>query len=234
MATPKAGYRLKNGEKIPSVTTILSRFKDSGGLIRWAYSKGREHENLSMRNLPAPAHLHDEVGEAANAGTIAHDMIEQYLLEGKRATVELLPESASDAPLHVITRAVNCFEQFLKWNEQTKIEIVTTEKALVSELHRYGGTWDGVGKDAQGKIVLIDWKTSNAVYGDYLFQLAAYALLLEEVMPWYAPTGFHLLRVAKTTADFAHHYYGELENEKRGFLLMRELYDICAVTAKRA
>lgn len=231
MATPRAGYRVASGEKVPSVTTILGRFKDSGGLIKWAYSQGREHENLAMRNLPAPMHLYDVTEKAAAAGTIAHDMIEAYLLHGKlyHATTPVIP------PEDVWRRACNSFDQFFKWNAQTKIRVVQTEKGLVSESHRYGGTWDGIGRDADDKLVLIDWKTSNAVYGDYLFQLAAYAILIEECMPELGPvTGFHLLRVAKESADFAHHHYGELEDQKRGFLLMRQLYDICYATEKRA
>ena len=41
MATPKQGYWLE-GQRLPSVTTVLSRFKDSGGLIHWAWSLGKE------------------------------------------------------------------------------------------------------------------------------------------------------------------------------------------------
>lgn len=236
MATPKSGYRTKAGEKIPSVTTILGRFKESGALTAWAYKQGRLHENLAMRNLPSPAHLYDVVGRAAEAGTIAHDMIEQNLLTGALYLEgEPLPETAAKADEGVIAKARNSFAQFLKWNAQTKLRVVMTEKSLVSERYKYGGTWDGIGRDVDDRLVLIDWKTSNAVYGDYLYQLAAYAILIEECMPELGPiTGYHLLRVAKEHADFAHHHYGELEAEKRAFVLMRELYEIDAVTKKRA
>ena len=236
MATPRQGYRLANGEKVPSVTTVLGRFKDSGGLVQWAYRQGREHENLAMRNLPGPAHLYDVVGKAAEAGTIAHDMIEQNLLYGKLFDeFGPFPESADKASGDTKAKALNSFRQFLKWNAQTKLKVIQTEKALVSERHKYGGTWDGIGRDVDGKLVLIDWKTSNAVYGDYLYQLAAYAILIEEVMPELGPvTGFHLLRVAKEHADFAHHHYGELERERRAFILMRELYAIDEIVKKRA
>ena len=72
------------------------------------------------------------------------------------------------------------------------------------------------------------------MYQDYLVQLAAYALLLEECKPEWTPTAFHLLRVAKESADFAHHFFGELEDAKRAFVLMRELYDIDYRLKKRA
>ena len=112
-------------------------------------------------------------------------------------------------------------------------KIIATENSYVSEKYQFGGTIDAIGKDTQGRIVLVDWKTSNSVYQDYLIQLAAYALLLEECAPEWTPTGFHLLRVSKESADFAHYYFGELEEAKRSFILMRELYDLDAKLKKR-
>jgi hypothetical protein len=114
------------------------------------------------------------------------------------------------------------------------MEIVATERAYVSERYQFGGTVDAIGRDTKSRIVLVDWKTSSGVYQDYLIQLAAYALLLEECAPEYTPQGFHLLRVAKESADFAHHYFGELEDAKRAFVLMRELYSLDSGLKKRA
>jgi hypothetical protein len=51
-------------------------------------------------------------------------------------------------------------------------------------------------------------------------------LLLEECAPLYTPTGFHLLRIAKENADFAHHHFSDVKDGKSAFLLMRELWDI--------
>ena len=33
---PKAGYKNAAGEKVPGVTTVIGRFKDSGALLHWA------------------------------------------------------------------------------------------------------------------------------------------------------------------------------------------------------
>lgn len=225
MGRPTQGYYNAAGDKLPGTTTIIGRFKESGGLVQWAYKSGREHERLVAQGKPAPRHLYDVVDDAALAGNIAHDMIEAHIL-GK----EFTPEGSED----VIAKARNSFAQFLEWREQSRIEIVATERAYVSERYQFGGTVDAIGRDGKGRIVLLDWKTSNAVYQDYLIQLAAYALLLEECAPEWTPQGFHLLRVAKESADFAHHFFGELEDAKRAFVLMRELYKIDAGLKKRA
>jgi len=269
MATPSAGYRTKDGKRVPSVTTIIGRFKDSGALIKWGYSQGREHERIQSQNhviehfrelvpklggdalavaemcalmfgknwevrelTPAPGSLYEVTEKAANAGTIAHDLIEQHVLQGGVVQTEVLPQHQK-AEKSVLDRAWNSYAQFQRWLAQTRIQITHTEMGLVSEKHRFGGTLDGIGVDADGKRVLIDWKTSNAVYSDYLIQLAAYGLLLDECQPELAPQGFHLLRVAKESADFGHLYWGELDEQKEAFLLMRRLYELDYITKKR-
>ncbi len=216
MARPAQGYKNKAGEKIPGTTTIIGRWKESGGLLQWAFKQGQS----------GAAHLYEERDAAALAGNIAHDMIECDILKRDR------PTFVCDAAL--LTKAENAFAQFKEWQEQTRIEIVATERVFVSERYQFGGTIDAIGRDMKGRIVLLDWKTSNAVYQDYLVQLAAYALLLEECEPELTPQAFHLLRVAKESADFAHHFFGELEEAKKAFVLMRELYDIDKRLKKRA
>lgn len=238
MATPKGGYYAADGKRIPSVTTILGRFKDSSGLIKWAYRQGIEHQLLRSNGQPAPNDLYDVTQKAADAGTIAHDLIEQHLLQGQEQDWKAFVareefKHYSDNEQGVVDRAMNGYAQFKKWIAQTNLKITHTELSLKSEKYRFGGTLDGAGVDANGDRVLIDWKTSNAVYEDYLVQLAAYALLLEECRPELNPKGFHLLRVAKESADFAHYYWGELDVQKKQFLLMRELYDLAAITKKR-
>ena len=219
MARPYVGYKNAAGEKIPGVTTIIGRFKESGGLLHWAFKQGQSG---------APS-LYAERDKAGEAGTLAHELIEASILQ--LDAVGLLQSAATD---DIRTKAENAFQQFLEWREQTKIEIIATEKPYVSERYQFGGTVDAIGRDMKGRVVLLDWKTSNAVYSDYLIQLAAYALLLEECAPEFTPSAFHLLRVAKETADFAHHFYGELEKEKQQFLLFRDAYELDKAIKKRA
>ena len=216
MGRPTHGYRNAAGEKIPGTTTIIGRFKESGGLLQWAFKQGQS----------GAASLYEERDAAGLAGNIAHDMIECSILGKEPPKFEAAAE--------LIAKATNAYDQFLEWRDQTRIEIVATERAYVSERYQFGGTVDAIGRDMKGRIVLLDWKTSNGVYQDYLVQLAAYALLLEECAPEWSPQAFHLLRVAKESADFAHHFFGELEDAKRAFVLMRELYGIDQRLRKRA
>lgn len=231
MATPKAGYRHEDGKRLPSVTTIIGRFKDSGALIKWAYRQGREHEHAALTGGEDPGDLYAVTKKAADAGSVAHDLIEQHVLTGEYQGE--LPPHWADIHANTAALAWNAYRQFVEWLNNTKIVVDSTEENLVSQEHRFGGTFDALGRDAQGRIVLIDWKTSNAVYGDYLVQLAAYGQLIKE-NKGIDVQGYHLLRVRKETADFSHHYWEDLSDAWRAFVLMRELYDITYQLGKRA
>lgn len=227
MPTPKSGYHLKDGTRVPGTTTIIGRWKDSGGLIMWAYKQGREHEALAQRvrhkELPeatkVPSRLYEVVEEAADIGTEAHGLVEAHI-------------NGDDLPAASPT-AMDAFNAYLSWEAQSKLEIVEQEMQLVSEEYRFGGTPDAIGRIGN-ELCLVDWKTSNSVYSDYLIQLAAYKHLWEENHPDRPLTGgFHLCRFAKEHGDFAHHYYPNLDEAWRAFELMRELYDIDAQLKKR-
>jgi hypothetical protein len=206
VATLKGGYHTKDGTKVPSVTTILSRFKDSGGLIHWAWDIGRQGKDYR-----------EERDKAADAGTLAHEMVEQWVKHGPGSPI--LP----DAPQDVVDKAMKSFGAFLEWADQTQLKITHTEMPLVSEKYRFGGTFDAI--LVKGKRAMGDWKTSNSIYGEYLAQIAAYAILWEENFPDQPiDGGFHLLRFDKEYGDFHAHWWAELEAGKRYFLAVLAAY----------
>ena len=53
-----------------------------------------------------------------------------------------------DVPIEAATKALNAFQMFREWKEQTKIEIISKyqELRLVSERYQFGGTLDAIGK----------------------------------------------------------------------------------------
>lgn len=214
MATQKGGYHTKDGVKVPSVTTVLSRFKEAGGLIHWAWQLGKEGKDYR-----------DVRDEAADCGTMAHEAVEHWIkgLEWKW----VYPEQEKTK------RAQKAYNAFLEWANQTQLKVTHTEVALVSEKHKFGGTLDAM--LIQGKRSLGDWKTSNKVYPEYLVQVAAYGILWEENFPDQPiEGGYHLLRFDKEYGDFHHSWWSELESAKRAFLLLREAYEIDKELKKRA
>lgn len=222
---PVKGYRLRDGTKVPSVTTITGRFKESGGLVYWAWSLGIEGKDYRK-----------ESGNAANAGTLAHDMIEGDLLgiEPKLPTAEDL-EMPEAEYAQALSRARTAFGGFREWRKASNVEIVGTELPLVSEVHRFGGCIDAIGI-INGEHAIVDWKSSNKIYTDYVVQVSAYKALWDEHNPTKPARAVHLLRVGKEFGDFHHHHFPMpvIEAAWRAFQLQRELYDIDATLKKVA
>ena len=230
MATPKQGYRVADGARVPSVTTIISRFKDSGALMKWAYTTGREHGFIEGRGGEAPTSLYEVSGKAADIGTAAHSMVEAKI---KGAHPEMAQDYINLSPEDRV-KALNAYKMYEEWASQSSLVIVEQEMYLVSEKHRFGGTPDAIG-EIGGKLCLVDWKTSNGVYSDYLLQLAAYRVLWDENNPDRPLTGgSHLCRFAKEFGDFAHHYYAELDDAWTMFEHLLKAYRLDQILRKRA
>lgn len=219
MPHPKGGYKLKDGTKCPGVTTILSRFKESGGLLQWAYAQGQAAERGEIDNL------YDKRDSAAEAGTLAHSLVEAHI---NGLPLPALPDNV------IGKQAQQGYENYVRWAEDNRIQIIKQEEQMVSEVCRFGGCPDALGIDNRGQLCILDWKTSNGVYLDYLLQIAGYRILHEENHPDQPITGgFHLLRFSKENADFAHHYWSELEDAKEMFILLVRAFELDKRLKKR-
>lgn len=211
--TKREIYKDAQGQRLPSVTTILSRFKESGGLLYWANAAGLD--GLTLEEARAVA---------ATAGTMAHALVE--------ASINGRPDPDLHGDAETIRRARAAFDTYRKWADLYHITIRHTEVSLVSLQHRFGGRLDAIGVEGEA-LVLLDWKTSNAVYPDMLLQLAGYKLLWEENFPDHPLHGFHLCRFAKEQGDFCHHYFPSIDAEAATFLVMRDLYERMKTVEKR-
>lgn len=211
-------YRTKDGVVVPGTTTITGRFKNGSALVRWAYNCGRDGIDMDARK-----------NDAGSSGHIAHDMIESRIHGLEPTAPSPFEIGMRDGPVYqdIVGKATQCLGAFDRWIGQTKIEIVSTEQPFVSEIYRYGGTLDAVGK-IDNRFILLDWKTGSRVYSDMLVQMGAYMELWEEFNPDKPLVEVHLLRFGKEDAGFHHHSWQRptLEMGRKAFLLMRELYDL--------
>ena len=211
MGRPTEGYKI-DGEKVPGVTTITGRFKESGGLIYWAWQQGKDGKDFR-----------DTKQKAADAGTVAHAMIE--------ADWSGIPFDSSSYDAEIIKKAEHAYLAYLEWKEQTKLQIVHSELTLLSKVHRFGGTLDCV--LVNGRLRLGDYKTSNGVYTDMLIQVAGgYSILWNENHPDQPLDGMELIRFSKPERpddpiSFTHHYWSAelFAIAERQFLRFREAYE---------
>lgn len=140
-----------NGISVPRVTEILSSTIHEDFLMIWANS-------LGFRRI----RYKDELARAANIGTLAHNSIENYLQHNKEPDTEVIP-----------------FLGFKMWwdiiNKDNTVTILGEEETLTCPW--FGGTYDLL-LDINGKVYLVDFKTSNHISYKYHLQLAAYKYMI--------------------------------------------------------
>jgi hypothetical protein len=208
-------YKTKDGKRVPGVTTVTGRFKDAGGLIRWAYNCGRDGIDMDRKR-----------DDAADAGSIGHQWVEDTI-HGRELSE--FPAATPD----MLEKARSALDAFLDWRMRNAVEFAHTELPLISEAHAFGGTIDAV-LVISGKLRLGDWKTGNRIYPEHLAQIGGYSLLLRE--HGHEITGADIVRLDKEHGGFAHHEYpmSIVELGEQAFLRMRELYDLDAKLKKVA
>lgn len=220
MPTPRQGYFV-DGVKVPSVTTILGRFKESGGLLQWAFKQGQS----------GAASLYEERDAAAEVGTMAHAMCDA-MMTGRDPMAVL---AGFGPTVQQAQKASTAFEGYKTWLATQGFTVISAEEPMVSKTHLFGGTPDFVLRMPDGRLALGDLKTSNAVYRDYLLQVAAYGILWNENKPDDPiVAGYHILRLGKEEPDFEHRYFQDLADAAELFLLLRKAYAADLALKRRA
>jgi hypothetical protein len=198
----------QRGGRMPSITTIINRFKESGALIHWAWKTG-----MAGKDLRAAREM--------TVGVLVEHMIEDYLLDTSRP---LPVVAASD-----IEKARRCFEGFKRWAADHHIVVHRTQLSLRSQLHRFTGRIDCVAS-IDGAVVIVDWKVAGGVYLDHLLQLAAYRLLLIESDERFegTPDKSMLLRIDKGSGEVDPRTWeaNTLDQAGEMFLTLRKAYDM--------
>lgn len=103
---------------------------------------------------------------AADIGTLVHEAIETFVKTGNRKE-----------PVHA--KAKQCFQMFVKWADENKVEFLESERKVYSRELDYAGTCDFVCR-IDGKLYVGDTKTSSGIYDEMWFQVAGYQQALEE------------------------------------------------------
>jgi len=208
MARPQP-YKLADGARAPSVTTILSGIGwNKEVLMRWANRIGLE-EGKSL----------DDAREAADIGTIVHAMIEGFR-KGEAVDLGKVPDALREP-------AETAYRSFLRWSDGSVQEPLGVELRMVSENHRFGGTCDYVYRNKDSKVCLLDYKTSAGVYVDHLLQVCGYGLLWDDAHPEMPIELYETLRLSKVSGAFEHASYpaAKLKPFGEAFLVARKLHD---------
>ena len=174
-----------------SVTGILGMYDKSSALVTWATELYREFlleigvGKITEDHIYEGCELHAvRKQEAADFGSKIHDWIEQYIKKGDL-------EMPEDKEVQIGVNA------FLDWIKENKVVFKSSERAVYSKKHDFIGTLDAEAR-VNGKLCLIDFKSSNGLYNTYNMQTAAY-LKADEEESGREYQGRWLIRLAKET-----------------------------------
>lgn len=156
-------YRNAKGQVVPSVTTALNVI-NAPSLMYWANSIGRK--GISYWHY---------MKSAARVGTLTHSLIERDV-KGK---VDDLQEHLNACDDKEKTKAFKAYSNFARWSQENEFELYGSEVQLVSNQYNYGGTVDFFGL-VNGRLMVVDFKTSGSFQKKMFMQLAAYCHLLIE------------------------------------------------------
>ena len=155
-----ARFYYADGEFYPSVTTILEAYPKDAAYFKWIKEVGTDADAIR--------------DEAGRRGSVVHDLTERY---DNGEEVSLLN---MDGNLQFKMSEWAMFERYVDFITRFKPDYIMNEQNFVSPALGYAGTIDRLAW-LDGKLTLIDIKTSNNIHDSYWLQLAAYAALVHNM-----------------------------------------------------
>ena len=162
-----------DGEKVPGVTSVLNglpkpflQYWSAKVVAEYATENVGSYIGLLLNGqkqaaidlLKAAPRRY--TNERANIGTDAHDLFER-LGRGESVAGTVHPD---------LQGYVDNFNRFLDDFQPT---FLMQEETVWSNMHRYAGSFDAIIEIA-GETVIVDWKTTKAIYPEVGLQLSAY------------------------------------------------------------
>lgn len=227
-------------EPFPSVTHVLSCL-GKPALINWAASEERKLvleaaadlyvdtarlpqpmmrtayvESLLTRLTKVKAHQ-KQLAKAGEVGTQLHNMAEWFLRKQAGQVVGPEPPLSAEAAVS--------FQHFQTWVADIKLQPAFLEQTVWSTKYRYAGTLDVFGRLGKHQVV-IDFKTSSALYAEYDLQVAAYVQAIREMKQGTPTHGFLVRFPKKATDTFEVREIPDWRARFKEFLKVRQMFDV--------
>lgn len=199
--------------KVPSVTRIIDACFPKN-LTDWALNVGGEE-------------YHRVIDEALEIGNDTHQWIEDYINYSHLPS--FLRKCTDLNEDHHIFKPVKAF---LEWVEKYEPKWIDAERKIYCDKHKYAGTVDAVAK-INGRVCVIDFKTSKKIYKPYHLQISAYAQAIRRIdglRQW--PLGI-ILRLDKETGLFQQKVF-EPKDHFKTFIKCMELRQWSSIRIKES
>jgi hypothetical protein len=150
-------YSTEDGGFVPSVTTILECYPKGAAYYNWLKENGKDADEIR--------------DEAGRRGSVVHKLTEFYDAGYEVSLIN--PQGQIEYKLNEWAM----FERYVNFRNRFQFVTDSIEMNIISKELGYAGTIDRI-IDMDGEKILLDIKTSNAIYPSYWLQLAAYRSLL--------------------------------------------------------
>lgn len=169
--TPKTHYYKIDGKRAVGVTTALNALPKT--LAPWAARTVATHV---VENWDEVAHMLATQGEQATINFLKRlpDQIRDDAGERGTDVHDIVFDLAAGKPVDVPNELAPYVRGALMYLDDHQPDIVLAETVVASLTHRYCGTLDSIQDVPRLGRVLVDWKTSNGVYGNHALQLPGY------------------------------------------------------------
>jgi hypothetical protein len=158
-------------------TTIINIKDKSNQLVSWATGLAEdylmnlivENKPISIGDISIACGLHAvKKQEAADIGSEIHEWAEKYIKW-------ILKVEGFDKPAIPAQREVKLgVKSFLRWVVDHKVKFISSERVVYSRENRFIGTMD-IEAIIDGKLALVDLKSSSGLYNTVKMQTGAYA-----------------------------------------------------------
>lgn len=221
-------YSVNDSEEFwPGVTTVLNVISKPF-LINWAakmtalkikqyltlHAVDRKLTKEEIEKLVEDGRNQHEIirDQAGDLGSRAHFYINQ-IVTNTLTSIDDIDEDVKPA-----------VDAYLKWQLENRLKLTIGDTKIASLLHQFGGSLDACAYDENGKIVIVDFKTSNKISDEYAYQVAAYAQAMKETYGLdYLPEGY-ILRLDKNKPIFEFRKIADIQKSLDGFLHCLWLY----------
>jgi hypothetical protein len=158
---------IASGNYLPSVTTVLDCYPKTPSFYDWLKKVGEDADTIR--------------DEAGDRGSTVHNLTERY---------DAGEEINGKIDYKLLEWAM--FERYVEFRRRFPVNIIHSELHLLSDKLGFAGTLDRV-IEYNGRMLILDIKTSNSLYDHYWLQMAAYEKLLAEVQPTLKIDGYCVL-----------------------------------------
>lgn len=195
----------------PSITTVLGVI-NKPMLMQWAVNQAINHLQSRLFDggefseldislfLEEAKYAHRAVKEKAGSiGTAAHNWLEDFWHQKMQTTAS--GETFAIPPLPEDPQVRNCVEAAIKWMAAHDIKPLLIEKPVYSRIYQVAGRMDKLAR-IDGRLAVVDWKSSTGLWPEYKLQTAAYASIYMEEFPEQKIEDRWLVKLGKYDGEF--------------------------------